>query len=100
MVSTEGTEYQAEIRSAASHCASRVGKIAVPSGTRARQAAVFAVAKMSNTDRSKLSGAGLATRSSGPRPVQSAAQSTKVREARCEIITPLGVPVEPEVYRM
>ena len=55
---------------------------------------------MSKTDRSKCSGAGLQTRSCSRRPAQAAAHATKVSEARCEIITPFGVPVDPEVYRM
>ena len=55
---------------------------------------------MSKTDRSNCSGAGLDTRSSSRRPAQAVAHSTKVSEARWEIITPLGVPVDPEVYRM
>src|ERR1700749_630580 len=100
MVSTEGTEYQTEIRSRSIHCASRLGKIAVFSGSTVRQAAALQLAKMSKTDRSKFSGAGLQTRSSAPRPAQSAAHSTKVSDARCEIMTPFGVPVDPDVYRM
>ena len=64
------------------------------------QAAAWQVAKMSKTDRSKCSGAGLQTRSCSPSPAQAAAHSTKVSEARCEIITPFGVPVDPDVYRM
>ena len=97
---TEGTEYQTEICSRSSHCASRAGKIDVISGTTTMQAAALQVAKMSKTDRSKCSGAGLQTRSCSPRPAQAAAHSTKVSEARCEIITPFGVPVDPDVYRM
>jgi acyl-coenzyme A synthetase/AMP-(fatty) acid ligase len=58
------------------------------------------VAKMSKTDRSKCSGAGLQTRSCSLSPAAAAAQSTNVSELRWEIITPLGVPVDPDVYRM
>src|SRR3984885_15489193 len=100
MVSTEGTEYQTETRSRSSHCASRAGKMDIFSGTTVMQAPALQAAKMSKTDRSKCSGAGLQTRSSSPRSVQAAAHSTKVSEARCEIITPFGAPVDPEVYRM
>src|ERR1700743_1302996 len=100
MVRTEGSEYKTEICSLTSHCASRVGKIDVFSGTTAMQAAALQVAKMSKTDRSKCSGAGLQTRSCSLRAVQATAHSTKVSEARCEIITPLGAPVDPDVYRM
>src|ERR1700728_3231529 len=100
MVRTEGTEYQTETRSPAIHCASRAGNIAVFSGTTARQAAARQLAKTSKTDRSKLSGAGQAARSRSARPVQATAPSAKVSDARCEIITPLGVPVDPDVYRM
>ena len=70
------------------------------SGVTTMHAPASQLAKTSKTDRSKCSGAGLHTRSSAPRPVQVADQSTKVSEARWEIITPLGVPVDPEVYRM
>ena len=55
---------------------------------------------MSKTDRSKCSGAGLQTRSCSPSPAAAAAQSTNVSELRWEIITPFGVPVDPDVYRM
>ncbi|SRR5258708_6652604 len=54
-------------------------------------------AKTSKTDRSKWSGAGLQTRSSVMSPAAAAAQSTNVSELRWEIITPFGVPVDPEV---
>ncbi len=64
------------------------------------QAPARQVAKTSKTDRSKWSGAGLQTRSCSRRPAQAAAHAQKVSEARCEIITPFGVPVDPEVYRM
>src|SRR5689334_13542372 len=100
MVRTEGTEYQTEICSVSSHCTSRAGNIDVCSGSTAMVAAALQVAKMSKTDRSKCSGAGLHTRSCSVRPAQAAAHSTKVSEARWEIITPFGVPVDPEVYRM
>ena len=55
---------------------------------------------MSNTDRSKWSGAGLQTRSCSVSPAAAAAHSTNVSELRWEIITPFGVPVDPDVYRM
>ena len=55
---------------------------------------------MSKTDRSKCSGAGLHTRSCSPSPAAAAAQSTNVSEFRWEIITPFGVPVDPDVYKM
>ena len=55
---------------------------------------------MSKTDRSKCSGAGLQTRSCSPSPAAAAAHSTNVSELRWEIITPFGVPVDPEVYKM
>src|SRR6185437_12313379 len=100
MVRTEGTEYQTETRSRSIHCASRAGKIAIFSGRTVMQAATRQLAKMSKTDRSKFSGAGQQTRSSSLRPAQPADHSTKVSDARCEIITPLGVPVDPDVYRM
>src|SRR5215469_5057833 len=100
MVSTEGTEYQTETRSRWIHSASRAGNSAVISGITVMQAAALQLAKMSNTDRSKCSGAGLHTRSWSPSPTHAAAQFTNVSEARCEIITPLCVPVEPDVYRM
>jgi len=64
------------------------------------QAAAWQLAKMSKTDRSKCRGAGLQTRSCSLSPAHSAAQATKVSELRCEIMTPFGVPVDPEVYRM
>ena len=47
-----------------------------------------------------MRGAGLQTRSCSLSPAQAAAQSTKVSEVRCEIMTPFGVPVDPEVYKM
>src|ERR1700728_3830377 len=100
MVSTEGTEYQTETRSRSSHCASRAGKMDMFSGTTVMQAPALPVAKMSKTDRSKCSGAGLHTRSASHRPALAAAQSTKVSDARWEIITPLGMPVDPDVYKM
>jgi hypothetical protein len=100
MVSTDGTEYQTETRSRSIHPASRAGKTVMFSGETTRQAATLQLAKMSNTDRSKCSGAGLHTRSSSPSPAHAVDQSTKVSEARWEIITPLGVPVDPDVYRM
>src|ERR1700761_4993819 len=100
MVRTEGTEYQTEIRSCSIHSARCAGKVEVISGSTTVQAAVRQVAKMSKTDRSKWSGAGLQTRSCSVSPAQFAAHATKVSEARCEIITPFGVPVDPEVYRM
>ena len=55
---------------------------------------------MSKTDRSKWSGAGLQTRSCAVSPAAAAAHSTNVSELRCEIITPFGLPVDPDVYRM
>src|SRR5690242_4276495 len=97
---TEGTEYQIEIRSASSHLAIDTGKVAAPSGSTVRHAPARQVAKMSKTDRSKCSGAGLQTRSCSPSSAAAAAQSTNVSELRWEIITPFGVPVDPDVYRM
>ena len=44
MVSTEGTEYQTEIRSRAIHSASRAGKMVVISGTTTMQAAALQAA--------------------------------------------------------
>ena len=69
------------------------------SGATTMQAAAWQLAKMSNTDRSKCSGAGL---HAGPAPQSAVAADhfTKVSEARWEIITPLGMPVDPDVYRM
>src|ERR1700759_1926103 len=100
MVRTEGTEYQTEIRSRSIHSASSAGNVDIISGSTTMQAAVLQAAQTSKTDRSKWSGAGLQTRSSSVSPMQFAAHTTKVSEARCEIITPFGVPVDPEVYRM
>ncbi len=97
---TDGTEYQTEIRSLVSHCVIEIGNVAVPSGSTVMQAAARQVAKTSNTDRSKLSGAGLQTRSSSVSPAADAAHSTNASELRWEIITPFGVPVDPEVYKM
>ena len=54
-------------------------------------------AHTSNVDRSKWNGATLATRSSGASAMRSAAHSVNARQLQCEIITPLGTPVEPDV---
>src|ERR1700735_923299 len=99
-VRTDGTEYQTEICSRSSHVAIDTGNVAAPSGSTARQAAAWQLAKTSKTDRSKCSGAGLLTRSCSPSPAAAAAHSTKASELRWEIITPFGVPVDPDVYRM
>ena len=50
--------------------------------------------------RSKLKEAWLANTSSGPTSSSPRAQPTKLARFRCEILTPLGTPVDPEVYRM
>src|SRR5215469_5643959 len=96
-VSTDGTEYQTETRSFSSHCAIETGKVVARSGITVRQAPAWQVAKTSNTDRSKWSGAGLQTRSSEVSLASAADQFTNVSELRWEIITPFGVPVDPDV---
>src|ERR1700744_507785 len=100
MVSTDGTEYQTEICSFSICCARRTGKVVAPGGSRTMHPPAEMVAKTSKTDRSKCSGAGLQTRSDSVSPVAPAAHTTKVSALRCEIMTPFGVPVDPEVYRM
>ena len=97
---TDGTEYQTEICSFSIRSASRTGKMAAPSGSTTMQAPARQVAKMSKTDRSKCRGAGLQMRSPSPSPALAAAHATKVSELRCEIMTPFGVPVDPDVYKM
>src|ERR1700728_1560944 len=99
-VRSDGTEYQTEICSRSSHVAIDTGKVAAPSGSTAMQAAARQLAKTSKTDRSKCSGAGLQTRSCSPSAAAAAAHSTNASELRWEIITPFGVPVDPDVYRM
>src|SRR5208337_1038762 len=99
-VNTVGTEYQTVIRSRSISLTSSTGKVDTSSGTRIIVAPTRQEEKISNVDRSKCRGAWFETRSSSIRPAHSAAQFTNVSEFRCEIITPFGVPVEPDVYRI
>src|SRR2546429_9983402 len=55
---------------------------------------------MSKVDRSKCSGECCDARSDWEMPKYFHAHSRKRRTLRCETITPLGTPVEPEVKRM
>ena len=72
-----------------------------PSGLGMMLAAPTIIAvKMSSVDKSKCRGAWLENLSSGPGWKVSATQRMNVRTFRCVIMTPLGVPVEPEVYRI
>ena len=55
---------------------------------------------MSSTDRSKWNGAWLEKRSSARASTSATDQSMKASAARWLMQTPLGRPVEPDVYRM
>ena len=65
--------------------------------TRWTPAPANAEANRSNVDRSKISGASCATRSSAVSANSPAAQAANAIALRCDTITPLGDPVDPDV---
>src|SRR6476469_9001821 len=85
------------IRSSCRKFAMKRGIQTIPSGTITQVAPQSAILNMSNVERSKLSGEGQAMRSAATMANSRADQHTNAATARCEITTPLGTPVEPEV---
>src|SRR5947209_8486434 len=96
-ISADGTEYQIVIAFSESHCTSSRGRRAMASSTSSTLAPDRKATYRSKTERSKWKGAWLESRSDGATRNSRAAHSTKASALRCEIVTPLGVPVEPEV---
>ena len=76
------------------------GKADNPSGTSEIAAPALIAAKISKTDRSKLNGAWLESRSMLEMAKVSHDQLINVSAFRWESITPLGLPVDPDVKRM
>src|SRR5262249_58197100 len=70
------------------------------SGTRTVVEPARAAENRSKVERSKWKGAWLLTRSACERPYSPAAQVQNARALACVWTMPLGVPVDPEVYRM
>src|SRR5579859_8107496 len=68
------------------------------SGTTSRHPPEVSVPNISNTDTSKLSEVEASTRDSSPAGNADAAQQASDTTPACSIITPLGRPVDPEVY--
>src|SRR5574338_569817 len=98
--SAEGTEFHTDIFVSEMYSASFAGKMATASGTTTTQAPALNATKTSKIDISKCNGARLDNRSSFSIPKKLQAELTKVKEFRCESMTPFGLPVEPEVNRI
>lgn len=96
-MSADGTEYQTWMLFAWIRSSMRRPDMTVASSTTTIVAPRDSVAQTSNTDRLKWKGATLATRSPSRSPIASAAQSTKAAALPCESMTPLGMPVDPDV---
>src|SRR5262249_49282389 len=94
----DGAEYQTLTRRSAKNAPSRAGSLPSASPTRTSVAPHRQEANRSKTERSKWNGACEANRSSAPGASAAAHQSRNVNALACESITPLGRPVEPEVY--
>src|SRR5256884_9164546 len=97
---TEGTENHCVRRALRMYCPILCGRRFTPLGVRCSSAPAPSVLKMSKVDRSKCSGECCDARSDWEMPKYFHAHSRKRRTLRCETITPLGTPVEPEVKRM
>ena len=92
-----GTEYHAVISFSRMRSTMRGPETTIASSTTTIVAPRESDDQMSKTERSKWNGATLATRSFALNWIRSAAQSTNASAFRCESITPLGMPVEPDV---
>src|SRR2546429_3504756 len=97
---TEGTENHCVRRALRMYCPILCGRTFTPLGVRCSSAPAPSVLKMPKVDRSKCSGECCDARSDWEMPKYFHAHSRKRRTLRCETITPLGTPVEPEVKRM
>lgn len=75
----------------------QVGREGVPLGDQRDRGPALKAVYRSRTDRSKVSEAWLAKRSPGPASSSPRAHSTKARAPAWLTVTPLGLPVDPEV---
>ena len=98
--SIDGTVYQLLMCCCRNQSTNRAGAIFRASGTKQLVAPAAGAANRSNSDRSKLNGARLAIRSLLVNPKLDTHQPENAVIALNGITTPLGWPLEPEVYRI